>query len=452
MLRHWRSYLVLLTLMALSCSKPGGEASTPSATPTPRAPEPGATITSAEAPSEAPAPEAAEEERIYDPRECTGREPPKDKDGEPLTGERALASLLKDLEGGGPVDRARWAAIKRCGSCHPREYKNWAAGPHAAAHETVIRGTKMMAEESFTAKNEEWNIFPKRACCTCHCSRKNVFDDQISPDWKPGQPFTYKPLCLDEGEEVQTSGIDCLTCHAQGDKILAMPQTPERDALPPIHTVKGEGPRCDIVRSDAFAHINACVGCHWDVDAYQAKFDEGGGKEFPYLHCDECHMQRDEGGRYTHLYYFKGERQKNVLKPAFERLQASIIAHEQGRALRLLWVNDFLPHHMLHATPMIYQLVVDVSDPAGGVGFSTELRFYSKHFRNNLTPKKIRGMNPTGELINFRMGDRLERIYPLPMSLGARGTITLTVRDKDGHDFPDSTLSLVSTRTIPFGK
>ncbi len=389
----------------------------------------------------------ARHERVYDPRECTGREPPKDDNGTPLTGERALAELLDDLKGGGPADKARWAEIKRCGSCHPREYRNWLAGPHAAAHQTVIRGTKQMAEESFSSKDEEWNIYPRQACCTCHCPTKNVFDHQIAADWEPGKPFAFKPLCVDPSEDTLTTGIDCLTCHAKGDKILAFPK---KAPSSPIETAQGEGPPCDLVRSEAFAHINACVGCHWDVDAYQEEFDRTGGKEFPYLHCDECHMQKDEKGRFTHLYYFKGERREHVLKPAFERMKAGVVSHVGGRALRLDWVNDFLPHNMLHATPMIYQLVVEVLGDNDEPVFRTELRFYSRHFRNDLTPEKIRSANPTGELVNFRMGDHLERLYPLPATLSKKGKIRLTVKDKDGHDFPDSELVLVSVREISF--
>lgn len=402
------------------------------------------TTTSAPGESTAPhGPQGAERtsaDEYQDPRQC----PPEVDAPAKMP---PLAVALADMAGGGPADRARAAAIARCGTCHPREYEAWKTGPHGNAVETVRRATREMYDQAKQYDDESGNVFPRRVCGNCHFPTRHVFDAQLSVDWRPGQAIAFEPLCIRSDEEMITTGVDCLTCHAWGDKVLAFPKK-HRDQR--LETAPGEGPPCEVVRSETFAHVYACAGCHWDVDTYAAA-PAGQEDKYPFVHCDECHMEKDASGRYTHLYHWKENRQRHVLAPAFDRMKVSVEQGSKGKTLHLRWANDFLPHNLLHATPKLYQLVLELRDAAGVVAFSTEIRFFSSHARFHLSPSSVRHNNPTGELLTFKMGETLERSYELPASIAEKGTIQMIVRDKNGHDLSDDFLKLVLEKEISYG-
>ena len=387
--------------------------------------------------------------------------PPKAAPGDPVGGDdgdekrdcavkagggRDPQEMVRELEGGNPGDLERGRAIQRCASCHAREYESWKKGPHAFSHTAVVRQYTWASDPSSPLSDTERQFVrtegdAKGICCACHCPTRNVFEGSVDVGEAGIRDFDFGHLCVRRDEPMLTHGVDCLTCHARKEQVVA-----RADYRPGGPHVEG----CDILPSTTFSHIASCAPCHPQGDSYVARFDPSVEGERPFVHCNECHMEKDAAGEPTHYYYWSSGEKKfaRLVRPAFDTLAFGVAQAGGKKELTVHWVHDFAPHGLVPTTPRMYLLRLDVLGATGQVVHTEEIRFYSAE--EDPPKDQLRRHNPVGELATLAAGATFERRYPLPDTVPAAGSVRLTVRQKAKFDYADTQVRLVMEKVQPY--
>lgn len=359
----------------------------------------------------------------------------------------SAASARAKVEPHGPVGAlhaARREKVAACVACHAKEAAAEAAGPHAHSYESVMRQWGIAVHDPDRSPLCSRDIMSEKSitrCLRCHSPSKTVFDDSIRSDWAgPGMP-KWKELTVKRGEEIQAGGVDCLTCHAEGARVVTRADYARTPGLvvPPGF--------CDPKPSPAFSHVSGCVSCHEPVvKTYAARFAaDPAARKRPFLDCNSCHMAKDADGKRGHYYYWDGDGRKldAMIKPMFDGFTAAVEKGPAGRALVVRWPLDFMPHPLIPETPKIYIVTLEVLPPGGGpAAFKKTVRFFSPEDRS---ADEIKGRNP-GELVSMGAGKTFERRYALPKGAGEKGLVRLTVLKKPNGDFRDTAAWPVLTR------
>ncbi len=190
----------------------------------------------------------------------------------------------------------RVAAVQECAKCHRKEYNEWLQGPHANAY------TSLMAHLDYVKKSPNFskdyqNFLPDRIgtiCASCHTG-KNGFETSFLGLDKEDDPTKFTPehypkmhdfaeVRKGDAKKNLSTGVDCLTCHQSGDKIIT-----RADFQASGKTVKGQ---CNVVASKFFSSNESCYNCHhWQVSSMQRLVEEKKLKS--EQNCLECHLEKD---------------------------------------------------------------------------------------------------------------------------------------------------------------
>lgn len=364
---------------------------------------------------------------------------------------RLLACLLLfcaacgKKEAHGPIGKLhaeRREKVAACAKCHEKEAKAEAEGPHSRSYESAIRQWHVAMKEPDKSPRLARDLREAgdiSHCLRCHSPTKTVFDDSISSAWSGSGIPPWKELTVERGEEIQAGGVDCLTCHAEGDRVVTRADY--------VRTA-GSKPPCDPKASPAFSRSASCVVCHEPaVTPYAHKLAASSpARKSPYLDCADCHMEKDSSGRRGHYWYRDGDGKKleALTKPMFKGFVAKVERTKSGRSLLLRWPLDFVPHEMIPKTPKLYIVTVELLAP-GAPAFSKTIRVFSP--LEDLTAEDIRERNP-GEIVSVPPMGTFERRYELPPGVGETGVVRLTVLKKPNGDFRDDSAWPVLTREI----
>jgi len=109
-----------------------------------------------------------------------------------------------------------WVDSQACGRCHPAQYKQWADSRHAHAVATLARAHRLAPE-----------------CLPCHSE-------------------TYRQIKMWQPSGNEREGVECVTCHGNGDAHMKTPQRWNID--------RGEGSR-------------VCVNCHTTAHSPSFQYD-----------------------------------------------------------------------------------------------------------------------------------------------------------------------------------
>lgn len=217
------------------------------------------------------------------------------------------------------LDAGRASSAKACEDCHAEEAREHARSAHAGAFTSPLFA-------------REWALAPSAFCARCHAPRvANALDEP----------------------ELAARGVDCETCHLDGDTVRAT-------------RVTGTAPHPSRV-DPALATTDACRGCH-QVDfpsspgqALQDTVAEWEAAGAPGGACQRCHMPR-AGTRRRHD--FPGARDQETLARALDvRVSA---AHDGWITQVTLALEAAGAGHAVPTGDVFRRLVVRASDDAGG--------------------------------------------------------------------------------------
>ncbi|MEQ1919050.1 MAG: multiheme c-type cytochrome, partial [Elusimicrobiota bacterium] len=211
----------------------------------------------------------------------------------------ALPAAAADRPAELAADRQRQSDIQACAACHPKEYAAWKEGPHAYtkkgfdAHwaKTDDPNSDIPADMRAFLKT----INPRDTCLPCHAPLATVYGKSLPVGWDGKSRIVERALTLKASDPILSSGVDCVTCHSDGQgRVVTRADYVRTPGLQPPPGF------CDPIASKTFSHPVNCVTCHdTTVHSMTAEYNAGGGKTAPFLRCEECHWEKGAGGRYT---------------------------------------------------------------------------------------------------------------------------------------------------------
>lgn len=263
----------------------------------------------------------------------------------------------------------RQAMILECAGCHQTEYENWKKGPHANAYTSLLEhGSHVDTCPNFSDGYKQFlgNSIGK-VCTDCHTGQtlyETVFLG-LDKEQDPGNfntesyPFMHKfavQRSVNRKSDL-TTGVDCLTCHKSGDKVVT-----NANFSPSGGNQEGQ---CSVQPSAFFSSNENCYTCHHhQVESMQRLVAEG--EIIEEQSCSSCHQEYDEHGNGTHYWYWRKDAPDKIRPDslnAFASITANVIRHEDKHALEVRWINNFIPHDYSECGDAL--AVVDVQDGNG---------------------------------------------------------------------------------------
>jgi len=262
-----------------------------------------------------------------------------------------------------------------CASCHPKQYENEMAGPHANAYDKLmlhINETQVTTYPHAFYGNFI-NGLDDQVCASCHATG-DLFQDYFSaPD--NGSPKHWKEenhFPLPTGRSDTSSfrmGVDCLTCHYDGKRVMAAGNFVASDTLNPLLS-------CLPVASTVLSSDLGCMPCHPDNRVNDNELYYTGLE--PGKNCISCHQEKDGSGKGTHYYYWKYDsEQRTKANPLLSFYAPASISIENNNVL-VRWKNENLPHAIGQCPEMVVKITVEDKNQTSLAG--ADLRFNRRDY------------------------------------------------------------------------
>ena len=270
---------------------------------------------------------------------------------------------------------SRQEQVLVCASCHPKQYENEMAGPHANAYSKLMLHVNELKSTNYPHKFYSDFIagLNENACTSCHATG-NLFEEYFTSkdsshpvQWKSDNPFPLPSSRVDKYSFA--TGVDCITCHYDGKDVLAgngfIPTSNLNDEL-----------TCKPLKSTVLSSDISCMPCHPDNRVSESSLYYPGNSEKD--NCVSCHQERDKSGKGTHYYYWKYDSKERAEANPMLTFYAPKEISLKGNTALIRWKNTQLPH----ATGLCPEMVIsiDVQDGEGKSKGSANLRFNRRDY------------------------------------------------------------------------
>lgn len=239
----------------------------------------------------------------------------------------------------------RIVQVEKCGSCHKDVYENWKMDGHSNAY---------LSLENFYEHVEVSKHFPEgysgylkesneMICITCHTGQ-NLFETnfkgvnhKLSPHSivRDSMPKVFEQAL---GREVNNrnellTGVDCLTCHVQGDQVVSN-----------FNSTYGE--ENGVIKSRFFSSNQNCYSCHHHQ--VSTMNDLIVKKQIPYeISCINCHQEYDSENKGTHYFYWRNDHDSKKRPDRlniFDCVNINILKGSNRTEMIFEWTNKIMPH------------------------------------------------------------------------------------------------------------
>ena len=234
-----------------------------------------------------------------------------------------------------------------------------------------------------------------------------------------------------------TTGIDCITCHFDGNRVVTGKDfkllTKEEENCPVY---------CKPVASGFFSSNKNCQPCH--VEQYEG-VEEFNQANKGVVTCRSCHEEKNAQGKYTHYTYWahdaKGKTEPENLN-LFNGISVSYQADKN--AVKVTWSNKYMPHKISECTEMV--AFVEVKD--GNKVLANDTLRSNRRVRYMEEGKHTTFDGKTG--YEFKgLNDELDKIIMLPKSSGAKNyTVSVKGIKKEQFWISDSISTLHFSKTF----
>jgi len=332
----------------------------------------------------------------------------------------------------------RVKANQQCGSCHQKEYENWSDGPHAYTYRSMRKLYETASDSTaglFPRSYGKWIHLNMSVCFQCHAP-ENLYETNFKgveyaqnaaqinentfPDLhKMGKPRT-DPLTF-------TTGVDCYTCHYNGERVITGPDFKADGA-------KAQMPGyCNPLPTPFFTTNTNCVTCHTFAHETQ-EANLAKGLKFEETNCIRCHQEYDAHGKGTHFEDWRFADRKRHPQPdvkggLFESMKIKVLPGTQAR-LAVDWANTVSPHGLTECGEIVLQIAVQ--DAAGRRVLQKEIRLNRKAQHDEHLRKQLMGEEPPGIVgYPFDPSDpAIHEVWELEGKNIRGGKIMLTAIDK----------------------
>lgn len=242
------------------------------------------------------------------------------------------------------VTLSRPQQVEKCGSCHTQAFENWKKGPHANAYK-MLRAHDAYIDSS---KNfpPSYNAFVEASmepiCASCHTG-KNIFETNFAGvDHQAAVSLVTKGTFPRSSEQAYTrdlqsesdvtTGVDCLTCHVQGERVVTN-----------AHSKASED--SGLIKSKLFSDNLSCFSCHHHQVSTMKELVAAKTLD-QEKSCVQCHQEYDASGKGTHYFYWrndpKGKKRPDRLE-IFESVSVEAVVGRRS-SLKVTWTNTGTPH------------------------------------------------------------------------------------------------------------
>lgn len=355
------------------------------------------------------------------------------------TGKEVQASYHAFLQTEAYRQMPRAGQVKQCASCHPKEYENEQNGPHANAYAELLKHRDFVNSDRYrcafytTRVNRDFED-----CVGCHAP-ENLLQTQFY-DSSGDMGHVYRRLNQRpvpdkrQGEAARMPGVDCLSCHYDGEKISALKNPPS-----PYDTAAHQ-PFLAILRNN----LN-CFPCHMQsVRSFNAGISI---KQTGSAFCVNCHQQY-VNGKGTHYYYWQHGPDSLENPDLLSLLDDFRYVPVNARRGEIHWLNTRIPHDISSGPELI--IGCEILDKNERVLGQTTVRINAKkHFDEEMYP--VMGNNylygTLGDLVPL---DGKTRTYPFSLNHAERAhALKLSLYHKAQYWFPDSLGVLKAIKTKP---
>jgi hypothetical protein len=316
---------------------------------------------------------------------------------------------------------SRSEQVEKCGSCHKEIYENEMAGPHANAYKNLQAHIAFIESDAYDyATYKKIVSTAKEACIGCHAS-KNMYESIFTMgdnDYEMTTTFfgkKRKPRMRDEASRM--TGIDCITCHFDGEAVITGTNFESSDT--------GNCPGyCNPVASPFFSSIANCAPCHMGQFKGTRDFNE---QNKVNLTCASCHEEKNPSGKYTHYTYW-AHNPPNKLLPDYLNLFTGIRGEylADKNVVKIIWKNNLTPHEASHCTELA--AIITILDDSLAVAKDTiRLNRKTVHVENMSKSIDVKEFPGTAGLEFKGLGDSIVKFISLPLLSGKQPMYKLSL-------------------------
>lgn len=322
------------------------------------------------------------------------------------------------------IPLTRGQQVEQCGSCHQREFENWRIGPHSHSYTMLIDHLSDIQDSTLFPREYEYFVLNKLPTCLgCHTG-ENLFETVLSDEELAGAHGGLSLALIRQDSSSWHTGVDCLTCHGQHDRVLA------RDT----YVAGNPQVACAPVAKKGFLSNASCNPCHiYEEKAIRRNIELYGFKG--ETSCLRCHQEYDSDGRGTHYFFWRHDDEAGKQRPTrysgvFDDLVLTVETRGDREVIRLSWQNSVMPHGFSECGEVM--LVVSVASSESIHFLDTVVRLNRKIYHDaELAHVFPEGKVPGQVGHTFEMFDGpIVEVYPVPDVLTGPYSVSLTGKVK----------------------
>lgn len=269
---------------------------------------------------------------------------------------------------------SRQEQVMVCASCHPTQYENEMAGPHANAYSKLMEHVQHVNGPDYHLPfyADFVNMVQGQTCISCHAT-DNLYEHYFKAEHTVDNLINLYNDGVTRLPQVRTdpkshfTGVDCLTCHYDGSNVVTNgPFTPNKNLT--------DGQSCLPVGSAIFQSDFNCMPCHAPNMTEDHTFYYPGTEAGAT--CVSCHQEYDAKGKGTHYYYWRFDPDNKVRGSKLTGFYEPHRVERSGEMVLVHWNNRNLPHRISDCPELV--LSFTVKDSLGKVYGTGELRINRK--------------------------------------------------------------------------
>lgn len=333
--------------------------------------------------------------------------------------------------------------IQKCAECHKQEYDNEMAGPHANAYKNLVAHKEFVNSDKYNC----W-FYTRRVnlnyenCAGCHAPQ-NMFQERLLNSNKYTNEFVANLLKLPfagtksrDNNAGRLTGIDCFSCHYDGDRMISLLYTPKKgDSLPEnqnLATITKNNLNCYPCHMESFQTLNAALAI----------------KKTGNTQCLSCHQEYNSSGKGTHYLFWEHDnpevKQNPLVVSVMDEFRPEVILDKS--TVRITWRNTAYPHKLSFCPERIVQC--DILDKDSVILGTKKIRVNDKEQFDKITYEEHQKNLLYGEIGDTVLTNGEAHVYDLQLKNVTKASMMrIKYYNKAQYWFPDSLGTLMATKT-----
>lgn len=330
--------------------------------------------------------------------------------------------------------------IRTCATCHQEQHENEQLGPHAHSYRSLEHLDSYLSHPDYHLGFYKELVESSREvqCMGCHAPvplYTDLYKDHLTaPDSLIESWYSAKPALPKARSTGRNTGVDCITCHYDGQRVVTSSDFVSDKYLRTETT-------CSPLPSAFFASDYNCYGCHSvtfeDRHKDILRISDGTGQQS--TSCIGCHQEYDIKGRPTHYFYWKHDPPSKQKPDKLRDFFKPEVVRMKGGSIELNWVNILMPHPMSRAPEYFldYYALTENGDT-----IASERRYINRKAEHDRTMTRALGRNVLPGVFGFdpiHLSDTLKTGISIPKKYQAeRISVSISAYSKSQYWHHDS--------------